>query len=195
VRVPAEKLNTALDQIRAQSKQDPISETANSQDVTNEYIDLQSRLKNLEAAEADLTKIMDQAYKTEDVLSVYNQLVSIREQIEVIKGQIKYYSESAHFSAISVELMADAAVQPIEIGGWQPQGVLKEAVQALIKSLQFLVNALIWIVIYILPVLLVLFVIFILPPTLLIRAWSRRRAKRKAAAQQLAQQTPPEAEK
>jgi hypothetical protein len=188
VRVPAEKLNTALEQIRAQSKQDPISETANSQDVTNEYIDLQSRQKNLEAAEADLTKIMDQAYKTEDVLAVYNQLVSIREQIEVIKGQIKYYSESAHFSAISVELIADAAVQPIEIGGWQPQGVMKEAVQALIKSLQFLVNALIWIVVYILPVLLILFVIFLLPPMLLIRAWNRRRAKRKMAAKQ----TPPE---
>jgi hypothetical protein len=195
VRVPVEKLNSALDQIRAESKQDPISETANSQDVTNEYIDLQSREKNLEAAEADLTKIMDQAYKTEDVLAVYNQLVSIREQIEVIKGQIKYYSESAHFSAISVELIADAAVQPIEIGGWQPQGVLKQAVQALIKTLQFIVNALIWIVLYILPVLLILFVIFILPPILIIRAWSRRRAKRKAAvaAELDTQQKPPEA--
>jgi Domain of unknown function (DUF4349) len=194
IRVPADQLNTALDQIRAQSKQEPISESANSQDVTNEYIDLQSRQKNLEAAEADLTKIMDQAYKTEDVLSVYNQLVSIREQIEVIKGQIKYYSESAHFSAISIELVADAAVQPIEIGGWQPQGVMKEAVKALIRTMQFLLNALIWIVIYILPVLLVLFVIFILPPLLLIRAWSRRRAKRKAAvaAELASQQKPPE---
>jgi len=99
VRVPVEKLNVALDQIRSQSKQNPISESANSQDVTNEYVDLQSRQRNLEAAEADLVKIMDQAYKTEDVLTVYNQLVSIREQIEVIKGQIKYYSESARFSA------------------------------------------------------------------------------------------------
>ena len=156
VRVPAEKLNAALDLIRAESEQAPISESMNSQDVTNEYVDLQSRLKNLEAAEADLVKIMDQAYKTEDVLTVYNQLVSIREQIEVIKGQIKYYSESARYSAISVELIANAAVQPIEIGGWQPQGVMKEAVNALIRTTQFLLNALIWIVIYVLPVLLVL---------------------------------------
>ncbi len=182
VRVPAEKLNDALDQIRAESKQDPISETANSQDVTNEYIDLQSRQKNLEAAEADLVKIMDQAYKTEDVLAVYNQLVSIREQIEVIKGQIKYYSESARFSAISVELIADVAVQPIEIAGWQPQGVAKEAIKALIKTMQGLGTVLIWLFLDILPVLLVLFIIFILPPFLIIRAWIRRRAKRKAAA-------------
>lgn len=195
VRVPAEKLNDALGQIRAESKQDPISETANSQDVTNEYVDLQSRLKNLEAAEADLTKIMDQAYKTEDVLTVYNQIVSIREQIEVIKGQIKYYSESARFSAISVELIADAAVQPIEIGGWQPQGVAKEAIKALIKTMQGLGTVLIWLILDILPVLLVLFIIFVLPVILVIRALVRRRAKRKAAmATELSvQQKPPEA--
>ncbi len=45
VRVPAEKLNAALDLIRAESKQPPISESMNSQDVTNEYVDLQSRLE------------------------------------------------------------------------------------------------------------------------------------------------------
>ena len=193
VRVPAEKLNAALDLIRAESEQAPISESMNSQDVTNEYVDLQSRLKNLEAAEADLVKIMDQAYKTEDVLTVYNQLVSIREQIEVIKGQIKYYSESARYSAISIELIANAAAQPLEIGGWQPQGVAKEAIQSLIKTMQGLGTVLIWLVLDILPVLLVLFLIFILPPFLLIRAWLRRRAKRKAAAQTAEQQTPPEA--
>ncbi len=192
VRVPVDQLNTALDQIRAQSNQEPISETANSQDVTQDYVDLQSRQKNLEAAEVDLTKIMDQAYKTEDVLSVYNQLVSIREQIEVIKGQIKYYNESAQYSAIAVELIADAAVQPIEIGGWQPQGVAKQAVEALVRTLQFLLNVLIWIVIYVLPVLLVLFVIFVLPFVLVIRAAARRRAKRKAAADLAMQQKPPE---
>jgi hypothetical protein len=193
IRVPAEKLNAALDLIRSESMQAPISENMNSQDVTNEYIDLQSRQKNLEAAEVDLTRIMDQAYKTEDVLTVYNQLVSIREQIEVIKGQIKYYSESARFSAISVELIANAAVQPLEIGGWQPQGVAKEAIQSLIRTMQGLGTVLIWLLLDIIPVLLVLFIIFVLPPILVIRAWLRRRAKRKAAAQELAQKTPPEA--
>jgi len=193
IRVPAEKLNAALDLIRSESTQAPISENMNSQDVTNEYIDLQSRQKNLEAAEVNLTKIMDEAYKTEDVLAVFNQLVSIREQIEVIKGQIKYYSESAHFSAISVELVANAAVQPLEIGGWQPQGVAKEAIQSLIRTMQDLGTVLIWLVLDILPVLLVLFLIFLLPPLLVIRAWLRRRAKRKAV-QQLVKQAPPEAD-
>jgi hypothetical protein len=182
IRVPAAKLNQALETIRGESKQKPQNESINSQDVTNEYVDLQSRLKNLEAAEIELTKIMQDANKTEDVLSVYNQLVQIREQIEVIKGQIKYYDQSAALSAITTELIADAAVQPIEIAGWKPVGVAKDAIQALIRAMQGLVNALIWIVIYILPVLLVLFTIFVLPIILIIRAFRRRRAKRKAEA-------------
>jgi hypothetical protein len=95
----------------------------NSQDVTAEYTDLNSKLVNLEAAEKQLQEIMDSANRTEDVLSVYSQLVATREQIEVIKGQMKYYEQSAALSAISVQLIANAAMQPITIGGWQPVGV------------------------------------------------------------------------
>ncbi len=181
IRVPAERMDEAMRRIKAESKQDALNETINSQDVTSEYTDLQSRLKNLEAAETELTEIMKDARRTEDVLAVYNQLVQIREQIEVIKGQIQYYEQSAALSAISTELIADAAVQPLQIGGWQPQGVIKDAVEALVRTMQGIINAAIWIVIYVLPVLLVLFIIFILPPALVIRAWLRRRAGKKSA--------------
>jgi hypothetical protein len=92
--------------------------------VTSEYTDLESRLGNLEAAEEQLTRIMESAVKTEDVLNVYNQLVQTREQIEVIKGQMKYYEQSAAMSAVSVELIPNEAVQPLSIGGWQPVGVV-----------------------------------------------------------------------
>ncbi len=180
IRVPAEKLRSALDQIRAESGEEPLNESLNSQDVTNEYVDLESRLKNLEAAEQELTKIMEDAHRTEDVLSVYNQLVQIREQIEVIKGQMKYYEQSAALSAVTVELVADKSVQPIEIGGWKPTGIAKEAVEALLKTMQFFISAAIWVVIYLVPVLLVLFLIFVLPPVLIIRAWRKRRAAKKA---------------
>ncbi len=181
IRVPAERLNEALERIKAESDQDPQSESVNSQDVTSDYVDLQSRLRNLEATEEQLTKIMEDAYTTEDVLAVYNELVRVREQIEVIKGQIKYYEESAALSSINIELIADEAAQPLTIGGWQPQGVAKNAVQALIDTLQFIVNAVIWIVIYVLPVLLVLYLIFFLPISLVWRRFRARRAARKQA--------------
>ena len=114
------------------------------------------------------------------MLSVYNQLVQVREQIEVIQGQIKYYDESAALSAISAELIANEAVQPLTIGGWQPVGVAKNAVQALINTMKFLANAAIWLVILVVPVLLVLFLVIVLPLRLVWRAWKRRRASAKS---------------
>lgn len=186
VRVPSKRLYEALDRIKAESQQEPLSANITSDDVTSQYTDLQSRLSNLEAAEKELKRIMEQAQKTEEVLSVYNQLVATREQIEVIKGQLNYYSEAARLSLISVELTADAAVQPITIGGWQPVGVAKKAIQALIDTLQFLMNAAIWLVIYILPVLLILYGAFFLPLRLLWRFLRRGRSAKKQA-----QVTPP----
>ncbi len=151
VRVPVERLDDALRQIKAGAGE-VRSENITGEDVTSQYTDLQSRLRNLEAAEAQLVQIMEDARKTEDVLQVYNQLVSVREQIEVIKGQMQYFEQSAAFSAISVDIIADEANKPLQIGSWQPVGVAKDAVEALINTLQGLVSFVIWLVIYILPV-------------------------------------------
>lgn len=181
IRVPAEKLNDALSQIKSHSDRDPLQESINSQDVTSEYTDLQSRLRNLQSAETQLQKIMEDANKTEDVLAVYNELVRVQEQIEVIKGQIKYYDQSAAMSAINVELLANEAVQPLTIGGWQPGGVAKNALQALINTIKFLINSVIWIVILLFPVVLIIGLVFILPIYLILRALRRRRNRRALA--------------
>jgi hypothetical protein len=158
VRVPAEKLDEALTTIKKETDQPIISENESSQDVTAEYTDLNSRLTNLQAAEKQLQEIMASATKTEDVLSVYSQLVSVREQIELIKGQMKYYEQSADLSSISVQLMANAAVQPITIAGWQPSGVAKQALQSLINTLQDLADFGIRAAILYIPTLLIIFV-------------------------------------
>jgi len=182
IRVPAERFDDAIMRIREESDREPLNENINSQDVTGDYTDLQSRLRNLEAAEAQLTEIMESATKTEDVLSVYNELVRVREQIEVIKGQIKYYEQSAELSAISVELIANESIRPLTVGGWEPQGVAKQAIQALINTLKALANVVIWLIIYVAPVLLVLFIIFGLPILLLV-LWRNSRRRRRLARQ------------
>lgn len=151
VRIPAAKLDEALKEIKADAV-DVQNETQSGQDVTKEYTDLGSQLKNLEATEQKLTEIMDKANKTEDVLAVFNQLTQIRGQIEVIKGQMQYYQQSADLSAVSVRLIADKAVQPIEIAGWQPQGDARDAVQALVRFFQNFVSFLIWVAIFFIPV-------------------------------------------
>lgn len=177
IRVPAERLDEALDRIEAMSNLPVENKSINSQDVTSEYTDLQSRLRNLEAAEAQLLEIMKQAYKTEDVLNVFNQLTQVREQIEVVKGQIKYYQESASLSSIVVNILPNEAAQPLTIGKWQPVGVAKDAIQALIKGLQVLINVAIWLVIFVIPIL----IIVAIPPFFIIRGILRWRKRRKAA--------------
>lgn len=174
IRVPAERFEEALDAIK-RGAGEVLSENISGEDVTRQYTDLQSRLRNLEAAEAQLVQIMEEARRTEDVLQVYNQLVSVREQIEVIKGEMQYYEQSAAFSAISVDITADEANKPLQIGGWQPVGVAKDAIEALIKSLQGLTNFLIWLVLYILPMGLVIGV----PLYFLGRAFRRWRRRRR----------------
>ena len=179
IRVPSEKLDQALQVIKSEAGQ-ILNENISGQDVTQEYIDLESRIKILEEAEQQLAAIMEQAWETEDVLSVYNQLVYVREDIELIKGQMKYYEQSAALSAISVNIQANEAVQPLKIGNWQPVGVAKRAIQALINTLEFLANMLIWIILYILPVALILF----FPVRWLWNGSKKLKASRKAKKEQ-----------
>lgn len=173
VRVPADTFQQTLDTIRTEAI-DVLSDTQTGQDVTAEYTDLQSRLRNLQDAEELLRQIMEEARDTEDVLNAFNQLNYITEQIEVLKGQIQYYEESAALSAISVELTANDAVQPLQIGPWTPVGAAKDAIESLIRALQDIVDGAVWLLLYVLPVLLVIG----LPIWLLargVRRWLSRR--------------------
>jgi len=180
IRVPAEKLNDALDQIKALTG-DPVkytlSENISGQDVTQEYTDLKSRLRNLEEANAKLSELYDNAIKTEDALAIYQQKVQVTEQIEVLKGQIQYYEQASSKSAITVQIVAKATIAPITIAGWQPAGVARDAVQALINFGKGLVNFLIWLGILIIPIVIVIG----LPIFLLVRWLSRRNRRIQAA--------------
>lgn len=158
IRVPATRLSEALGQIKQQVVE-VRDERRTGQDVTREYVDLKARLRNLEAAEQQLMQIMQKAEKTEDVMNVFNQLMSVREQIEQVKGQIQYYEESAALSAISITLIAEETVKPLEIGGWKPKGVARDALQSLIYFFQGLVNFLIRFFLYYLWVILLAIVL------------------------------------
>jgi len=165
IRVPADKLENTLSQIKADAVE-VRNETRSGQDVTASYVDLKSQLTNLEMAEADLQAIMDEAKnnpnsnttsKTQDVLAVYNQIIGVRGQIESIKGQMQYYEQASDFSLINVTLIAEETIQPLEIGGWKPEGVARDAIQSLIKFWQGFVNFLINLFLLVLPVLITIF--------------------------------------
>jgi hypothetical protein len=155
IRVLSKNLDSALIEIK-DAVVEVQNENRSGQDVTDAYTDLESRLRNLESAEKQLDLIMAKAEKTEDVMMVFNQLTQIRGEIEVIKGQMQYYEQSAALSSISIRIIAEETIQPIEIGGWKPEGVARDAAQALINFMQGFVSFLIWVVIFVLPMLLII---------------------------------------
>jgi hypothetical protein len=172
VQVPAESLEIALTQMRALAKE-VRRQSVSGQDVTEEYTDLQAQLRHLEATEARLLTFLDQAEDTEATLAVYGELRQVQSEIERVKGRIQYLEQSSALSTINVELTPDALARPISVAGWRPQGTLRNAVEALIRTLQFLVEALIWGMVYILPVFLL---VFGLP--ILVLIWLVRRRQR-----------------
>jgi len=196
IRVPADKLDTAISQIKTDAVEVQ-NETRTGEDVTAQYTDLKSQLRNLELAEKELQAIMEEAKsnpnsnttsKTQDVLAVYNQIVSVRGQIEQIKGQMQYYEQSSSYSLINVTLIAEETIKPIEIGGWKPQGVARDAIQALVRFLQGFVNFVIWFVLLVLPVIIVIFGPIALVVWGIVAAVRRHKAKKAKKAAQASKQ-------
>jgi len=190
VRVPAEDLNSAMSEIKGMTqdpKYDVTSESISGQDVTSQYTDLESRLRNLEDAQEQMQVFLDEAKSTEDVMMVYTQLKSINEEIEIIKGQLKYFDEASRLSSIYVEVMPKYEVTTIDVGGWEPQGVAKKAIQALINAFHFLVEALIWIVMFLLPVLLMISLPLVI--VIVVIRWLTRKSRKKRQAAKKANTT------
>lgn len=150
VRIPSERLDEALEKIKEDTV-DITYENRSGEDVTNQYVDLESRLSAKRAAEKKLLEILEQAETTEDTLAVYSQLQQIQSEIEVLVGQMKYYRESAALSAVSIRLVAEETVKPIEIGGWKLQGTANDAAQDLISFTQGFTRFLIRFVVFNLP--------------------------------------------
>lgn len=146
IRVPAEKLDSTLADIRAMSAtgtEGVISESQSGQDVTSDFVDSESRLRNLKAAEEQLMVLMENTTDLANTMEVFRELTNIRGQIEVLQGHINYLQESAALSSIAITLVAEASLQPIEIGGWKPQGVVRESLESLVRTFQGLVDFLI----------------------------------------------------
>lgn len=177
LRVPAESLDDALERIRDLATE-VRSESISGQDVTEEYVDLQSRLRYLEATEERLLEFLGEAEDTEAALAVYEQLQRIQADIEHAKGRTQYLEQSAAMATVTLNITPDELAQPIQVGGWHPEGTLRDAFQSLVRMLQFLVDAAIVIVVLIIPVLAIIAAPFV-GLFFLVRAIVRWRRARK----------------
>jgi hypothetical protein len=155
LRVPADKLTATLASIRTLATRVD-NETIASEDVSQEYVDLESQVRNLEATEAELRELLIVARKNSrrasEVLEVHQQLTMIRGQIEQAKGRMRYLSQVTALSQISLDVMPDAITKPVVEGQWQPFVIAKDAMRALVASLQSVATVAIWFLVYVLPI-------------------------------------------
>ncbi len=180
VRVPADNFNAIMADIQAGAIQVE-NVNVSGQDVTDEFVDLQSRLGNLEATADRVRSFLEETDNVEEALAVNAELSRLDGEIEVIKGRMKYLSESAAFSNIYVDIFPDIIAQPLEIERWLPFEVAEDATEALISTMQGLASFLIWFGIYLLPVGLV-----IGAPAWFVGRWGWRKRQERRAAREIA---------
>ena len=179
IRVPAESLDAALEALRGMAlKVD--RETSSGQDVTEEYTDIQARLRNLEATETELlallTEVRENRGKAEEILAIHRELTSIRGQIESLKGRSQYLERMTALATITMEIRPKAIPGAVvESYRWSPLVTASDALRSLLAFAQVVIDVGIY--------LLVFSPVFIIPAViiwLVVRALRRGRRPRAA---------------
>lgn len=167
--VPVDEFERALTRLRGLAVR-VVDETASGDDVTEQYVDLQSQLTNLEATRERIKEFLKDAKTVDEALRVNQELANIEAQIEQIKGRMNYLSDRSAFSTIAINLEPEFPVltptptstpkptaTPIP---WKPGDTFDEAKGTVTVAYQGIADFLIWLFVVILPIL--------LPPALIL---------------------------
>ena len=123
--------------------------------MTDEYVDLQSRLGNLEATRDRIRTFLDQAQTVDEALRVNEQLAAVEAQIEQVKGRMVYLRERSAYSTITVqldpELPSAPEVTPVPTPTWSPADTARQASQILTTIVRALTKGVIWVTIVLGP--------------------------------------------
>ena len=152
--VPSDQFEAVQRQLRTLAIE-VLIDTSSGQDVSDEYVDLQSRLTNLEATRARIREFLDKATKVEEALQVNAQLSEIEGEIEQVKGRMQYLKDRAAFSTLLVNIEQQRPTPtpyPTPTPTyWQPGETLSDAGDALGEILQGLGDLLIWLAVVAVP--------------------------------------------
>src|SRR6185369_10049198 len=125
VRVPSNQFGSAFDEIKKLAGNTP-AEQVTSQDVTEDFIDLEARIKTQKALEVQFLEIMRQAHKIEDALEVQRQIAEVRTEIEKLEGRKRFLENRSSLSTINVNIQTPRPVITITQTGFGHS--LREAV-------------------------------------------------------------------
>ncbi len=153
IRVPYQNFTAVFDELKKVATQ-VMSESSNAQDITEQYIDLEARLKNKIAEEASFVALLNRSGKIEEVLAVTREVARVRGEIEQLQGQMKYLNSQTDMSTITVNLSEDVEIASAS-QDWRPWQVVKLSVKQLITAGQGFIDGLIRFIIVVLPMLLI----------------------------------------
>ena len=180
VRVPANQFGPALDEIKGLASNVP-EENVTGQDVTEEFIDLEARIKTQKALELQFLEIMRQANKVADALEVQRQIADVRTDIEKLEGRKRFLENRSSLSTITVNLKSPT---PIAVSTSGFGHSIREAASDSVDLASGIVLFFVRFVIMMIPI-----TAFVLLPLGLLVRYLMRRAKRMRLAQSLATPT------
>jgi hypothetical protein len=165
VRVPAAQFNPAMEEIRAVGQR-VIQEKNSGQDVTEEFMDLEARIKNQKALEQQFLEIMKRAGKVEDALSVQRELADVRTEIEKLEGRRRFLENQSSLSTINVTL--EPPTQIVNASGfwYSVRSAFSDGVDAASAIVLFMIR----VIVALLPIVILL----VLPLGLVARLLQRR---------------------
>ena len=168
LRVPPERLDEALAAAKAMAVRID-REQQKVEDVTDQYVDLDARLRTLAATEAELRALLAESRQrqrqVDEVMSIYRELTEIRSQSERLQGQLLALETSVAFSTLNVSLAPVASARPVVAEGWHPGDTLRGSLRSLVAMLKWLGDTAIFAVIVLLPAAIVVVLV----------AWALRR--------------------
>ena len=184
VRIPANQFGGAFDEIKKLAT-NVLEEKATGQDVTEEFIDLEARIKTQKALEVQFLEIMRQANKVADALEVQRQIAEVRTDIERLEGRKRFLENRTSLATITVNIQAPKpiiATTPTGFGH-SLRTAVSDSIELASGMFLFFVRALI---------LMVPLLIFVVLPFVVVIRYAMRRARRVRIAQALATPAPAE---
>ena len=142
LRVPSHRLDGVrgkLKDIAVRVEEDSVA----ASDVSKQYVDRDSRLRNLRAEEQQFLDIMKKSHTVPDVLAVTKELAQVRSEIEQAETDFRHLNEQIDMAEVDVTLAAEPSRGP----GWTVGSSIKSAVKALGASLTALGDFLIWLLV------------------------------------------------
>ena len=144
--VPSEEFERVLGELRSLGEK-VTTDSISGQDVTEEYVDLESRERNLRATEESLLRLYDRAGNVEEAISIHRELTGVRGEIELVQGRIKYLDQRSAYSQITMNIQPVASPPPPG-PTWDPGDVVERAWSASLGVLQVMATAIISAVVF-----------------------------------------------